>query len=107
MKIKTIDINCLEWFDKINGNSYLAGTITVNFGMKTSKQFNLKFQYGYGDHYINAAHELLVNKKVVPELKHNNGIRYPLWRYCRENNVILRKSIHRNCLKRELLRIGV
>ena len=35
-QIKTIDVNCLEWFDKINGNSYFAGEIIVNYGRKNS-----------------------------------------------------------------------
>jgi len=37
--MKTIDINAKEWFDKINGNSYFAGTITLDFGMKTEETF--------------------------------------------------------------------
>jgi len=37
MKIKTIDVNVKEWFDKVNGNSYFAGTVSLNFGMKTQK----------------------------------------------------------------------
>ena len=105
MKIKTIDINCLEWFDKINGNSYFAGTVTTNYGMESAKQYILVFQYGYGDHFIDQAHELLINKKVIPDLKHENGVRYPLWRHCREHNVTLRSNIQRGCLKRELMRI--
>ena len=32
--IKTIDVNCKEWFDKLNGNSYFAGTISINYGLK-------------------------------------------------------------------------
>ena len=34
MKVKTIDVQVKEWFDKVNGNSYFAGIITINFGMK-------------------------------------------------------------------------
>jgi hypothetical protein len=37
MKIKTIDITALEWFDKVNGNSYFSATVTLNFGMKDQK----------------------------------------------------------------------
>lgn len=105
MKIKTIDINYLEWFDKINGNSYCAGTVTINYGMKSAKVFVSPMQYGYGDHYVQLAHELLIKNNVVKELD-TNGIKYPFWRYCRENKIILRKSIHLNCLKRELLKVS-
>ena len=107
MKIKTIDINCLEWFDRINGNSYFAGTVTTNFGTESSKQYILVFQYGYGDQFIESAHDLLIKKKVISNLTHDNDVRYPLWRYCRENKVILRSNIQRGCLKCELMQYTV
>ena len=31
MIIKTIDINVKEWRDKINGNSYFAGEVVLNW----------------------------------------------------------------------------
>ena len=43
-QIKTIDIDCKEWFDRINGNSYFAGTVTVNFQMEDEQTFNIPFQ---------------------------------------------------------------
>ena len=49
MKTKTIDIQAKEWFDKVNGNSYFAGTITLNYGTETEETFLLPFQYGYGN----------------------------------------------------------
>ncbi len=106
MNIKTIDINCKEWFDKVNGNSYFAGTVTINYGMKTAKTYKLRFQYGYSDHFIEQAYLLLINKNVVADLRYDGGWRYPLLKYCRENNVILRKAIQRGCLKRDVLRAG-
>ena len=41
---QTIDINAKEWFDKVNGNSYFCGTITINYGMKTEQTFLMPFQ---------------------------------------------------------------
>lgn len=96
MKIKTIDINVLEWFDKVNGNSYFAGTVTLNYGMKSEKVFVLPFQYGYGEHYIEQAKILLFEKGYFKE----NDI---MWRICKENNIILRTSKKENCKKAELL----
>ena len=40
METKTIDVNAKEWFDKINGNSYFCGTITLNYGMNNEETFN-------------------------------------------------------------------
>lgn len=93
--IKTIDVNAKEWFDKVNGNSYFSGTITIDYGMKTEKTFKMPFQYGYGDHYKDVAKTLLFERGYFKE----NDI---LWRLCRENNIILRTNKKENCLKREL-----
>jgi len=48
-KIKTIDVQAKEWFDKLNGNSYFSGIITLNFGMPDVETFIIRFQYGCGD----------------------------------------------------------
>ena len=91
--VKTIDIKALEWFDRVNGNSYFAGEITVNFGLKTEKSFNMPFQYGYGDHYKDMALNLLKEYKLI-------GVNR-LWEL-RDKGVILRTNKVENCLKRDL-----
>lgn len=98
--MKTIDINAKEWFDKKNGNSYFAGTITINYGMKTEETFLMPFQYGYGSSYEQEA------KKVLTEFNKisSNGFQ-GLYTYCKDNNIILRSSIKRKSLKRELKEI--
>ena len=95
-KIKTIDVNCLEWFDKINGNSYFAGRVTINYGLKTELTFKIPFQYGYGDHYEYIARDILIKNGY--KLDKNTR----LSRYCRENDIIYRGRKIENCLKREL-----
>jgi len=98
-KIKTIDVNVKEWFDKANGNSYFAGVVTINFGMKSERLYDLDFQYGYGDHYKDMALALL---KQVEEIPSTNAIT-TLWKYCRNNDIILRTFKQENCKKRELI----
>tara|TARA_R110002012_G_scaffold52944_2_gene136040 strand:+ start:98 stop:427 length:330 start_codon:yes stop_codon:yes gene_type:complete len=100
MKIKTIDINAKEWFDKVNGNSYFAGTVTLNYGLKKEKTFLMPFQYGYGSHYETQAKNLLTEFNQI-------GAEYmqSLYTYCKNNNIIYRNSIQENCLKRELKQI--
>ena len=99
MKVKTIDIDAKEWFDRINGNSYFSATVTVNFGMKNAKSYKLLFQYGYGEQYIQAAKEVLTEQGLI----NPTSIPFtPLWQYCRDNNIILRTHKQENCLKREL-----
>ena len=96
MKIKTIDINAKEWFDKVNGNSYFSAEIVLNFGLKDFKIIKLPFQYGYGDQY---EYESFKEIKEVLNLKTDTNA---LWRYCKENKIILRNNKQENCLKRDL-----
>ena len=103
MEIKTIDINGLEWFDKVNGNSYFSAVITLNFGMKTEKSINIPFEYGYGDHYIDVSNKKLIELGYIDTKRKENGSYTPLWQYTRDNNIILRTSKKENCLKRELI----
>lgn len=55
MKIKTIDVQAKEWFDRTYGNSYFSMNVTVNYGMKNATTFYVPMQYGYGDHYRDMA----------------------------------------------------
>ena len=100
MSTKTIDINAKEWFDKVNGNSYFAGTITLNYGTESEETFIMPFQYGYGSQYLSETKNLLTefNKISTPY-----GVN--LYNYCNDNNIILRHSLKKNCLKRELKQI--
>ncbi len=103
MKIKTIDVDAKEWFDKVNGNSYFAGIVHVNYGMKTEKRFIMPFQYGYGSQYKQEAITLLKREGLtsIPDKDY-----VPLWRYCSEKNIILRTNLQEKCLKRELTNIS-
>lgn len=47
-RLKTVDLSVLRWWDKVNGNSYFAGTITLNFGMPNECTLHMPFQYGSG-----------------------------------------------------------
>jgi len=96
-KVKTIDVNCKEWFDKVNGNSYFAGTVTINYGLKTAKVFKMPYQYGYGDQYRYEAIETLKRNKVI---KYDS---LSIWQFMEKNNIIERYNIQRNCKKRELM----
>ena len=102
MKIKTIDINAKEWFDKVNGNSYFSAVIFINLGMKNSLEIKMPFQYGYGDHYIDMAKKELIERKLIKPEVYSNGLSEALWAYCRENKIILRTNKQEGCLKREL-----
>ena len=96
MRTKTIDIQAKEWFDKVNGNSYFAGTITLNYGTETEETFLLPFQYGYGDEYEHEAKAILTQfNKISTDYE-------SLYTYCKRVGIILRRNIQRNCLKKDL-----
>lgn len=95
--IKTIDIKAKTWFDKVNGNSYFSALVTLDFCLETEKEIKVPFQYGYGDQYITETCHQLQTDGILPDVKI-----YNLSEYCRENNIILRASNQKNCLKRDL-----
>ena len=100
MIIKTIDVNAKEWFDKVNGNSYFSAVITLNHGLKDSKDIKLPFQYGYGDQYqFEALKEIKKQFKGMVE----GG---SLWSYCNNNHIILKAVMDENCLQREVKSFG-
>lgn len=98
MKIKTIDIQAKEWFDKINGNSYFSMNITINFGMSDQESFYVPIQYGYGDQYRHEAFEELQKRSFIPK---QDGMAQ-MWKYYQDNNIIVRYSKQENCKKRDL-----
>jgi hypothetical protein len=102
MNIKTIDVNAKEWFDKVNGNSYFSGRITLNYGMKNEKTLLMPFQYGYGDQYEWETSSTLKKNGFFPE----NSDKTCLSIFCRKNFIILRTSKEKNCKKRDVVSWG-
>ena len=100
MKTKTIDVNAKEWFDNKNGNSYFAGTITLNYLLDNEETFLMPFQYGYGSQYEQEAKAILTQfNKISADYGDT------LWRYCKKNNIKYNSSILENRKKRELTQI--
>jgi hypothetical protein len=98
LQVNTIDINAKEWFDRVNGNSYFAGYVTINYGQPDSKKIILSFQYGYGDSYIYAG------IKALNELGHITATHTA---ELRDHGIILRSNIQKGCKKRELIEIVI
>ena len=98
-KIRTIDIQAKEWFDKTYGNSYFSAIVTINYGMDDEITVPLHFQYGYGDTYRHIAFRELQKRDLI-QLDENEVF----WNYCDKNNIVLRCSKQERCLKREVVR---
>jgi len=75
--VKSIVINAKEWYDKLNGNSYFAGTIKVD-----DKEFLIPFQHGYGSQYEQEAKMLLTAFNVI-SCEYGQTLR----RYCQEHEI--------------------
>lgn len=106
MKIKTIDIQAKEWFDRINGNSYFSAVTTLNYGMKSEKTIKIPFEYGYGSQYKFEAERMLTKAGYLPNISEMAGIG-SLSEYCRENKIVLRTSMESNCNKSTVKEFGV
>lgn len=93
MNIKTIDINGLEWFDKINGNSYFSARVIIDYKLPTEKTVLVPFQYGYGDSYIQESFAALESAGIITDrIYYQNGGSESLSMYLSRKNIILRTN---------------
>ena len=67
---RSLFIECREWFDKINGNSYFSARLWVDGGQVAI----LPFQYGYGDQFIYEAQKKLLELGYLPQEGKNRGL---------------------------------
>lgn len=67
---RSLFIECREWFDKVNGNSYFSARIWVDGGQVAI----LPFQYGYGDQFIYEAQKKLLELGYLPQSGKNRGL---------------------------------
>jgi hypothetical protein len=98
MKIQTVDVNVREWWDRINGNHYFSGLITINYGMPDAIALKIPFGYGYGNHSEYVALEILTKAGYFPEHRDTCPSIY-----YRDNGIIYRYSKQENCRKRDCL----
>ena len=94
--IKTIDVLTKTWFDRVNGNTYFAQRITLNFGMDNEFEFVNPFQYGYSsfEHFA-----LIAVKKQVLDFD------FTRTHELRESGIVFRHNKHEKCKQRELKNI--
>ena len=95
--IKAIEVNAKEWFDRLNGNSYFAGNIYVEFEGGRVDEILMPFQYGYGSQYVHEAKGLLTQFDYISSEYGQN-----LRSYCEAHNIKFNINFRPNCLKKEL-----
>lgn len=96
LELKTIDIQTKEWFDKVNGNTYFASLITLNYGLNDEVVLKNGFQYGYGSQSETEAFKTVKNFLNIENMSLNQ--------YCQENNIVVRIN-KKSALKRDLKNI--
>lgn len=57
-----IIIDAKRWFDKVNGNTYHSVRVYQDAKLLGEN----KFQYGYGESYLQTAHEILAQNGIFP-----------------------------------------
>ena len=62
-EMRSLFIECREWFDNVNGNSYFSARIWINGKV----EIVLPFQYGYERHFETVAVHALIEKGFISE----------------------------------------
>ena len=97
--MKTLHISGRRWFDKVGGNTYHSSTVYVD------GEFHAKIEctYGYGDHYIQSATQLLDKAGLLPGLgRFVHGGTESLWRYCERSGIRLVTEVSDVSRKKDL-----
>lgn len=83
---QSIVVQGRRWRQRTYGNTYHTVSVIVDGEHIGTSPIT----YGYGDHYMQTAHEILVEKGVLPEPeRYPSGARQPLWRQCQEMVIAL------------------
>jgi hypothetical protein len=98
--IKTIEVITKTWFDKVNGNSYFAQKIMINFGRKNETTLINDFQYGYSSFDYFALQCITEKLGLKTDLNKNHSL------FGSDGVIKFRNEIIRGCKKRDLLHIG-
>jgi len=98
--IKTIDITGLQWFDKVNGNSYFAARVLINAGYESERTVKVPYQYGYGDTYITESLHQLETDGLLQVGETIYGMHT-----LKNMGIIVTSRKHTNCKKSELKNI--
>ena len=69
-EIRSMFIECREWFDKTYGNSYFSARVWINGKI----EIVLPFQYGYERHFETVAVHALVEKGFISEQYKNRAL---------------------------------
>jgi hypothetical protein len=81
-KIISIVISGRRWLDRPNGNTYHSGAVFVD-----GTKFEIPFQYGYGESYIDSALDILEKNNVIEREVFSNGAKEPLHYFVKRTGI--------------------
>tara|TARA_R100001510_G_C7646962_1_gene204299 strand:+ start:574 stop:939 length:366 start_codon:yes stop_codon:yes gene_type:complete len=94
-KFNTIDVEVKKHHN--NGNTYFAGTITLDFNTDKERTYLMPFQYGYGYQW---EHEMKATLSYFNEM---SIPKFTFWsQFLKENNIDYRTNIIDDCRQKEL-----
>lgn len=97
-KVVSIHIETLGYWDKTYGNPYIAGWITINWGLQTAETFPIKFQYGSRSMASQITHGILSEKGLLPEFDFTSKMES----YIKRNGIVVTYSHKDGCKFSEL-----
>lgn len=100
--IVSIDVHTKGYRDVSVGNNYIAGTVTVNYGLSSVREFILPFQYGSKDLALQIAEKILSENGILPTFENS----YDSTDYIRHNGIVINTSHADGYKKYELKMIG-
>lgn len=102
-QLKHVHITALEWFDKVNGNSYFSAVVTL-IAKNETEEIKIPFQYGYGNHYEEVCLQAIFDR--FPRCKEAKSRRTTaLWRFV-EDRKICRTGQKLTALKRDCVSLA-
>ncbi len=104
--IKSIDVDAVEWFDKVMGQSYHSSKITVEYHGGDKHIVHSAFEYGYGKQYEEAAFKELEDNDILWRDIHANGVQRPLWMRCQDDKIAYDHRIRSVFTKKECVTHG-
>lgn len=87
--MKSLVVIGRRWFDRAAGNTYHTSQVIVD-GVTIEKT---ERAYGYGDHYIQTAAEVLERHGLVKRERYPNGSVQPLWQVLKDSGVAYSFSV--------------
>jgi hypothetical protein len=92
--LTALNIAGRRWFQKSYGNTYHSVQVTATYSDGSTKTLRSGKRYGYDDHYIQTAIELLIAEGILSAPSSSDVTSFmPLSLFCRNNGIEYANSV--------------